>query len=87
MDLKEFVLKMTDESIELKAENERLKKELSLLCPIADLPVIESLKVDKLALMEQISEKEREIQMLYGKLNMIQDILNQGISIKGIMKL
>jgi regulator of replication initiation timing len=87
MELKEFVLKTTEENIELKAENERLKKELSLLCPIADLSVIESLKTEKIMYMDQISEKEREIQMLYGKLNMIQDILNQGINIKDIIKL
>jgi regulator of replication initiation timing len=76
MDFKEFVLKTTDENIELKEENERLKKELSLLCPIGDLPVIKSLKAEKMMYMQQLEEKENHIQMLYGKLNMIQSILD-----------
>jgi predicted nucleic acid-binding Zn-ribbon protein len=43
---------------ELQQENEKLRKQLSMLCPIADLPVIESLLAEKQMYMEQIKEYE-----------------------------
>jgi septal ring factor EnvC (AmiA/AmiB activator) len=48
----------------LEQENKKLKNELSILCPIADLPVIESLKSEKLLMMEQLAEQEKEIESL-----------------------
>jgi GTP-dependent phosphoenolpyruvate carboxykinase len=43
---------------------EQLHKEISLLCPIADLPVIETLKVEKLMYMETVGKLERENERL-----------------------
>jgi seryl-tRNA synthetase len=43
---------------QLEEENKQLKRQLSLLCPIADLPVIESLMTEKQMYMEQIKEYE-----------------------------
>jgi chaperonin cofactor prefoldin len=43
---------------ELQQENEKLRKQLSMLCPIGDLPVIESLLAEKQMYMKQIKEYE-----------------------------
>ncbi len=45
-------------------ENGRLRKNLSDLCPVSDLPVIESLQVEKQALMEQLAEAEADAEHL-----------------------
>jgi chromosome segregation ATPase len=45
---------------QVQRENEKLRDQLSLLCPIADLPVIDSLLAEKQMYMVQIKELEEE---------------------------
>jgi len=53
---------------ELQQENENLRKQLSLLCPIADLPVIESLLTEKQMYMEEIQSLKNRIKYLENEL-------------------
>lgn len=46
-------------------ENEKLRKQLSMLCPIADLPVINTLLVEKQVYMEHISKLNNLLKRLY----------------------
>jgi DNA repair exonuclease SbcCD ATPase subunit len=50
---------------QVQKENEELRKQLSMLCPIADLPVIDTLLVEKQAYMEHISKLNNLLKRLY----------------------
>ncbi|STO12759.1 Uncharacterised protein [[Flavobacterium] thermophilum] len=50
---------------QVQEENEKLRKQLSMLCPIADLPTIESLLVEKEIYMEEISKLNNLLKKLY----------------------
>lgn len=56
----EFIAHAREDIPRLLAEIERLRNELSLLCPIADLDVITSLKTEKQLMMERIAELEAD---------------------------
>lgn len=54
-------------------ENDDLRKNLSDLCPIADLTAIDSLRMEKLSLMEEIEEVENDARMLAEELRLEQN--------------
>jgi len=64
---------------DLEKENEELKKNLSLLCPIADMPVIESLKAEKLHMMEEVAELEKQKQFYRNRVKYLEDMIDNGL--------
>jgi chaperonin cofactor prefoldin len=60
----EFIAHAREDIPKLLTEIERLRAENSSLCPIGDLEVITSLKVEKQYMAEQISELENEVERL-----------------------
>lgn len=72
-----FIAHARQDIPKLLAEIERLKSELSSLCPIGDLDVVTTLQVEKRYLTEVIAEKDAEIERLREKIEEAESLLDE----------
>ena len=78
-----FIANARQDIPKLLAEIERLKSELSSLCPIGDLDVVTTLQVEKRYLTEVIAEKDAEIERLREKIEEAESLLSDAQSLMG----